>query len=519
MNHTTNNSRILNPIVRVLRDHPKRWLVPAVVATALAGVYALVRPATWEAAQALIVRNEATSSQDAPGRFAQPDEMKTVQETILELVKSRGVLSAALAKVEQPSPQPSPTGRGDEARLSPTGKGDNAEPTAEAIADLRDALKLAPPKGAEFGKTEVFYLKVRDGDRRRAIALADAICSQLETAIENVRDAKAQSMVRELQKAVELAETDLAQSTAKLSTIEREVGNDLGELRLLCESNPGESVLHRTAAEIRTELRQVRAALESNRQLLALLAQAQSEPERLVATPNTLLDSQPALKKLKEGLIEAQLNTAQTLGRMSDVHPLVLAAKESQAEIRNRLHEELANAVRALEVDLRLGADKAATLDGQLASLGARLDVLAARRAPYANQLAQTRKCSEMLDRAQQRLSDARASHATAGTTSLISTIDSPDAGTRPLGPSRAAIVVLGLVGGLLAGFGVVLLTVNPAEGNDRQTQVAAEPKREVNHVPTHRNASRHAACTTRRPSVEESLMALAVGGRRGTNW
>ncbi len=120
--------------------------------------------------------------------------------------------------------------------------------------------KLAPPKGAEFGKTEVFYLKVRDGNPRRAVALAEAICGQLEAAIEKVRDAKAQSMVRELQKAVEVAEADLAESTAKLSKIEREVGSDLGELRLLCESNPGESALNRSAAEIRTELRQVRAA-------------------------------------------------------------------------------------------------------------------------------------------------------------------------------------------------------------------------------------------------------------------
>ncbi len=269
---------------------------------------------------------------------------------------------------------------------------------------------------------------------------------------------------------------------------------------------------------------------------MALLAQAQTEPERLVATPNTLLDSQAALKKLKEGLIEAQLTAAQLQGRMSDTHPLVLAAKESQAEIRNRLHDELANAIRALEVDLRLGAEKTATLDEQLASLVARLDVLAALRAPYANQLAQTRKCSELLDRAQQRLADARATHATAGATNLISPIDGPDAGTRPIGPSQAMIVLLGMAGGLLAGFGVVLLTVDPTAGSGGRQAPAVLERRDANTTERpdagaaqrrdasagqgHSTVRRRSAFAAQRPSVDEALKALvAVGGRRRTDF
>ena len=100
--------------------------------------------------------------------------------------------------------------------------------------------------------------------------------------------------------------------------------------------------------------------------------------------------------------------------------------------------------------------------------------MLAGLRAPYANQVAQTRKCSELLDRARQRLADARASHATAGAASPISAIDTPDTGTRPVGPGRATIVLVGLFGGLFAGFGVVLLTVNPVEGTPRHAAPAA---------------------------------------------
>ena len=38
-----------------------------------------------------------------PGKFSYPEEMKTVQETILEVVKSRSVLAAALREVGPPA--------------------------------------------------------------------------------------------------------------------------------------------------------------------------------------------------------------------------------------------------------------------------------------------------------------------------------------------------------------------------------------------------------------------------------
>ena len=74
-----------------LTAQPRRWLVPMAMVAAVAFVYALIRPATWEASQALTVRDEATGG-ERPGKFHVVDDMKTVQETILELAKSHSVL-------------------------------------------------------------------------------------------------------------------------------------------------------------------------------------------------------------------------------------------------------------------------------------------------------------------------------------------------------------------------------------------------------------------------------------------
>src|SRR5882724_8572376 len=90
-------------VVQSITEHPFRLITPVVAFGLLSIVYAVVRPVSWEAAQALVVRDEAGDRLSRPGRFAHPDEMKTSQETILELAKSRSVLSKALAEIGPPA--------------------------------------------------------------------------------------------------------------------------------------------------------------------------------------------------------------------------------------------------------------------------------------------------------------------------------------------------------------------------------------------------------------------------------
>ncbi len=426
-----------------LLRHPVRWLLPTLLIGGLVGLYAMIRLPTWEASQTLIIRNEAANNQAPPGKFGQTDEMKTVQETILELSKGRRVLEEALRKVGPPA---------DDLRH-------DYWPSPQDVADLQEAVKLAPPKGAEFGRTEVFYLRVKSTSRQRAIDLTDAVCHQLETSFRGLRNEQAQSMIHELEKTVRIAQDDLTDSTRRLNDLERHVGSDLGELRILSEAASGDSALRRTNTEIRAELRQARAARQSQEELLGLLEKAQQDPRSLTSTPSQLLDSQPALKRLKEGLIDAQLRSAELQGRMSDGHPLVQAAKQSEQEINHRLHDELAASVRGVQSELRLSAQRMAMLEEHQADAARRLDQLAALRATYANLVAETRNRSELVQRAEQRLAEVRGNQATATTADLLARIDEPYTGPLPVGLGRSILILLGMAFGLLTGFGVVYLT------------------------------------------------------------
>ena len=433
-------------VVQTVQEHPWRTIAPVVVVTLLALAYAMVRPISWEAAQALVVRDEVGDRLTRPGKFAHVDEMKTSQETILELAKSRGVLSKALAEVGPPT----------------DAKASRSWPSEQDLETLQGKVKITPPKGAEFGKTEVFYLKVQDTNQHRAIELALAICRQLQNRFAELREAKAHSTIDELTTSVTLAQDDLATATRALGTMEQHVGGDLAELRILNESPSGDSDLRRTAIELEKELRGYQAAQTEGEELLKLLAAAQSDPTKLLASTSVLLKSQPALARLKDGLVDAQLRTGQALGTMSQDHPLVQAAHAAEQAIGDQLHDEIGVAIRGIEVDLRVNADRIRSLEEQNSAIQARLGRLATVRAEYANLVTATKSRGETLKAVERDLAEARSSQAAARAASLINLVDSPDAGSRPLGPGRTTIVLAGIGGGLLIALAIVFLTINP---------------------------------------------------------
>jgi len=433
----------------LLHNYRKRWLVPAAIVAIAAAAYAIVKPDTWTASQPLVIRSEAVGKDSSLGKFRQIEDMKTAQETLLELLRSRTVLADALAQVGMPNGYRKPA---------------SAFPDAEDIETLRKRVRLIPPKGAEFGKTEVFYLEVHDTSRQRAVALCRALGELLQQRYRHLRDIRAQSMIDELVKAAQLARADLEASTARLSEIEQQLGADLAEVRALQDPSYGDSALRRTLTEITAELRGVQAAIQADEQLLDGLKTAHSDPQRLLAMPSRLTASQPALQKLKEGLIEAQLSAARMEGKMTPDHPLVRAAREAANRAADHLRAELPAAIEGLELELRVNRQRQSQLVERLAEVDARLQRVAALRASYTALAAENRNRLAVLEKAEQNLADARAALASANATSLIAPLEEPTTPHRPQGPGRLAIVLMGLCGGLLVGLGVVYLTA-PASG------------------------------------------------------
>lgn len=437
-------------LTAAVRQQSQVWLTTMVLGVFAALAYLALRTNAWEASLALVARDEATAGSGKPGKFARFEDMKTQQETVLELAKNRSVLHDVLSIVGPPHGAAAPD-----------------FPSDRTVDDLVDAIKVTPPKGAEFGKTEIFYLKVQDASRERAIALASQLLVQLQSRFADVRAKKAASVMEELAQAVSLAEAQLGETTTQLREIELEVGRDLADLRSLNESPSGETELRKTATEVQTELRTYRAAWSANQELLHTLHAALDDPGRLLASPLRLFDAQPALRRLKEGLVDAQLKSAQLAGTLTADHPQVIAAREAEGAVGSQLHTELNVAIRGVEVDSRLALDRVEALERQQAEIETRFDRLAALRADYGNLVSKAKMQTDTLRTALSELAEARASEAAAQTANLLTPVDRPDTGSRPIGAGKTLVLLSGLLGGLLVGIGWVVLTAGSEDADD----------------------------------------------------
>jgi uncharacterized protein involved in exopolysaccharide biosynthesis len=303
---------------------------------------------------------------------------------------------------------------------------------------------------------------VQDPDKASAVRLLNALCDQVERRLGQLRDQQAQSLITELEKQVELSTEAHEKETQRLVEFEGQLGADLGELRTLHSAFSGQSDLRQQLVQLEGEHRQAKMRLQEAEQLLAMLTAADRKPGQLVAMPNSLLDSQPALRRLKDGLIDAQLRTAQLSGSRSADHPYVKSALLAEESIRQNLHGELRIAVQAAEAELKLASERYAVNSEQLNGVELRLGRLAEHRADYSNRIAAVASSRAVLERARGRLSEVRATQAAVHSVSLVSRVDQPETGIHPTGPSRAIVVLTGMLGGLMIGFGCFLLSVSP---------------------------------------------------------
>jgi uncharacterized protein involved in exopolysaccharide biosynthesis len=193
-----------------------------------------------------------------------------------------------------------------------------------------------------------------------------------------------------------------------------------------------------------------------------MLEAAQANPGNLAAMPNKLLESQPALRQLKQSLVDAQVSSASALGLMTEDHPLAQAALDTEQRTQEKLAHEFDTAVAGLRFEVQLGEERLQELNERVKTVRARIAGLAASRATYANLITSVADHTELLEIARRSLSDARVRQAGAKSASVIGRIDGVEAGIRPDGLGRKATIAGGGVGGLLLGLGLVFLIASP---------------------------------------------------------
>ncbi|MCA9189119.1 MAG: hypothetical protein R3E01_07145 [Pirellulaceae bacterium] len=452
-------------LLKIAKENRWMLIAPTVVMTLAAVGFAVLKTNRWEASQTLMIRDEAVGANGEShlGRFSHIDEMKTTQETVLELVRSRPVVRAALQEVGPPQGYRKPS----------------QWPTLTDVEDARRIVKLNAPNGAEFGKTEIVHLNVIDEDPERAIEFNSSIFRNLDKHFRDVRNQRATSMVDELSRARKLAEEELSRISLDVAKLEHQAGADLPELRILNQSTTGESSIRRLSVDVQNEIRQLQAQQRSAATLRLVLRDNQSQTDGILATPNQLLELQPGLRQLKAGLIEAQLAAARKAANLTPEHPALIEALAAEKEIQETMRKEVSVAIAGLDVDSRVYTARIADLQHRSAELDERMVQLNELRVEYQNLLDAADHQRQIVRTAREDLMDARASLAATTSSSLLTSLDQPTTGDRPVGPGRAMMVLAGMFGGFITGCGLVFLTVQPVQPSTHK-KASAQPVKEA---------------------------------------
>ena len=449
-------------LLTTLVQHRRWWITPAVVGFLLAALYAVATPRRWKATQGVLIRPAAAGlTEERLGKFSDLSEMKTLQETILELARSQSVVAATLEEVGPPPSWFTPS----------------QFPTPEDVVDFRDNLLMNPPGGAEFGKTEVFYLGYVDKKAERAAQIVEVLRGELESRLKELRDQRAQSMIAELEEGVLQADAALQQRIDELTAFEARVGDRLIDLRSIESPLGGTSQLSQQVIALEAEVRLIEEARVRYEQLLLALTSAQDDPLQIAAFPASLIASQPALESLKQGLVDAQLTTAQLKATRRDEHPFVVSARQREQHVQRQLHAELAVARRGVELELAHTLARGKALTAQLADARSSMTELADLRAPYSKRLAAVENQTRLVESARKRLGDAQVTQAGAQSASLLAGIDQVESGVRPVGPGRSTIALGGGLAGLLLGLGLTFVMQGPgksASSTEPTAQAAA---------------------------------------------
>ena len=344
------------PFVRLLLKHKFLWLVPTIGFFVFSLIYASAGPRKYRASQKLVVRDQLIGgSHLKPGRFESMESLKSAQESISEIARNPSVISRALQAADMSS-IPS-----------------NSPPDDRLIEMIQGSISVTSPGGAEFGKTEMLDVGVVASNREDAARLVVALTAEIEIQLRSLRQALASSMLVELSQTVEFARGKLASATEQLKKMEQEIGADLSELRNLNNPNSINSSLQSSLTQIQIELRAAINDHENLRKQQLLLRQAAMDPDGILSTPEEAFVFLPALKALKEGLVNANLTLSWAYGKYTENHPNVSAAQTSILLIEKKLHKEIATALKSKERELEIAAAKVTRLRDIERKLSARI--------------------------------------------------------------------------------------------------------------------------------------------------
>ncbi len=428
------------------------------ICASISVVYALLTQKRWRASQTMLLRDDLLGQSFKPGRFPSQESLKNAQETLLHIAKKSSVIREALR------------------RTYPDKAESDAWPSAALVDQTRELVSLLAPNGSDFGKTDVVVLSVYQATPESAKVFAERLSEQIEVHLRMFRMDVLRSMERELQLQYNQARTEFEAVAAPVRELVGAAGIDLESLRSFKDSQ-GSFELQRVIENIKTEKRRFQTELQTCEKQLQLLREARAQPQRSFVRNNELVQQQPALRKLTDGLNEAKLAYNTLAGTLLPDHPRVKGAQQAIENLELQIASEIELIEESLRTQMELAKSQVEFFQNEEAKYEQRMLSINERRVDFQQLTNDLSQRLEALSKLQTNLSEIQSLASTADKVSLVSIVGPPELATKPKGTSRAFLVLLGLLGGGLLGLGIAVLNDDPQWGPTLRTFSTAVKK------------------------------------------
>lgn len=330
---------------------------------------------------------------------------------------------------------------------------------ARTLDDLREKVKVTPPKGETFEGTTYFYLTVQDSNPRRAAELALTTATAYQETFREMSQEKAaysyaffQDQTRELyQKTMEKEKVlrDYERDQALILIEILNLGSNSGSNM---ETGPTALLTQFTSKynELREELAGIQATI--------MTIDKQTTGNRIPVVLPEMEVSGRAITVFKRKVAQLQIQLNEMKPRFEDRFALLQQVKQELNLNIDSLKKELARSVTAKKIQAKTIQARLAELNKVILELQQRIKVTAQEKSRYEQikqgyELARNSYVSAM-----NQLEQARLSHAVDKEKQFITLVDTPVVASRPFKPNRIVLIVLGFFAGLFLAIATGLL-------------------------------------------------------------
>jgi len=325
---------------------------------------------------------------------------------------------------------------------------------------MQGEIEFGAPNGAEFGRTEAVVLKVTTTTREKAKVFTDLLLDEIDSKLSDVRRQRLSSMEQELTLASEASKQRLEESSGQLQELERGFGTEITTLREMNDPQGG-NTFDQKLNQIRQEQREAVSSLASAREQRVLLENARTT--KSLVTSSELLQMQPSLGVMMGSLNTARETLAINEGRYMPLHPALKASREAVKYQEKMLFKSLGPTIAGVDSQIATAESKVERLDKSIVELEEKLMDLTEQRVPYAKLQEDVVNKTKVHSDVQAKLSQVRSYTNSSQNIGLLTRVGEPQVGSRPNGLGRKALILVGLLGGLLIGLGLVALAVPPS--------------------------------------------------------